>query len=415
MSGSAPSRVAGGEEPAQRTHRRAELAPAVSRLQLGVIQELPHGAHPGVRHPRPFEPLYDFLRGEAGEDAFYLGVQLVAVLDAPGVLVEAMVFRHPLAPQDLLTELLPLALVLYPEEDDFAIPALERPVGRYRRVRSTAAPGLLTTVPGEVRREAHPLSQRLQHRDLKRRAHAHPLASEEGGEHTGVGVHPCCDVCGGDADLGGCFRRTCDGNQPRLALHEQVVGLLLRIRPFLAVARDGAVHQPRVLSPQLFCAEAESCGCTRGEILDEDVGPSHEAMQDLFGLVLPQIQGQRLLGAVEPDEVAGHAHDRFVVTPGEVPYAGTLDLYNSRAEIGELAGGEGGGDRLLQGDDGHTFEGEVRATHRKHLSGPGTYSPSTVSTLIGSPCRASRTTTIGRAKFRIRPFSFLSRSFNKEK
>src|SRR5215210_9320165 len=156
-----------------------------------MIEELPHGAHPGVRHPSPFEPLYDSLRGEAGEDVFYLGVQLVAVLDAPGVLVEALVFRHPLAPQDLLTELLPLALVLYPEEDDFAIPAPERPVGRYRSVRSAAAPGLLTTVPGEVHREAHPLSQRLQHRDLERRALARPLASEECGEHAGVGVHPC--------------------------------------------------------------------------------------------------------------------------------------------------------------------------------------------------------------------------------
>ena len=112
-----------GQEPAQRTHRRAELAPAVSGLQLGVIQELPHGAHPGVRHPRPFEPLNDFVRGEAGEDAFYLGVQLLAVLDASGVRVEAVVFRHPLAPQDLLTEPLPLALVLYPEEDDFTIPS----------------------------------------------------------------------------------------------------------------------------------------------------------------------------------------------------------------------------------------------------------------------------------------------------
>ena len=78
-------------------------------------------------------------------------MQLLAVLDASGVRVEAVVFRHPLAPQDLLTEPLPLALVLYPEEDDFTIPAPERSVGCYRRVCSTAAPWLLTAVPGEVR------------------------------------------------------------------------------------------------------------------------------------------------------------------------------------------------------------------------------------------------------------------------
>jgi hypothetical protein len=65
--------------------------------------------------------------------------------------------------------------------------------------------------------------------------------------------------------------------EPRLALHEQVVGFLLRIGPVFAVARDGAVHQLRMLSRQLFCAEAESSGRARGEILDEDVGPGHEA------------------------------------------------------------------------------------------------------------------------------------------
>src|SRR5918997_3748876 len=48
-----------GSEPAQRSHRRAELEPAVSRLQLGVIQELPHGAYPGVGHPSPIESLCD--------------------------------------------------------------------------------------------------------------------------------------------------------------------------------------------------------------------------------------------------------------------------------------------------------------------------------------------------------------------
>ena len=77
--------VQGGrrEEPAQRTHGRAELAPAVSSLQLGVIEELPNGAHPGVRYPRRFEFLYNLLRGEAGEDAFYIGVQRVTVLHSP--------------------------------------------------------------------------------------------------------------------------------------------------------------------------------------------------------------------------------------------------------------------------------------------------------------------------------------------
>ena len=112
-------------------------------------------------------------------DPLYLGVQLVAVLDAPGVRVETVVLCHPLAPKDLLAEPLPLALVVHPEEDRLPIPALERPVGGYRRVRSTAPPRLLAPLAGEVRREAHPLVQSLEHRDLQRRPLSRPLAPQE--------------------------------------------------------------------------------------------------------------------------------------------------------------------------------------------------------------------------------------------
>jgi hypothetical protein len=36
---------------------------------------------------------------------------------------------------------------------------------------------------------------------------------------------------------------------------------------------------------------------------------------------------------------------------GKVSRPGSLYLYDARAEVGELAGGEGGGDGLLEGDD----------------------------------------------------------------
>jgi hypothetical protein len=55
--------------------------------------------------------------------------------------------------------------------------------------------------------------------------------------------------------------------------------------------------------------------------------------------------------------VAGEAVDDGVVGAGEVPRSGTLDLYDPGAEVGELAGGEGGCDGLLQGDDRDAFKG----------------------------------------------------------
>ncbi len=163
-------------------------------------------------------------------------------------------------------------------------------------------------------------------------------------------------------DLRGGLGGAGDGDEPGLALHQQVVGLLVAVRPGGAVAGDVADDQARVPLPQGLCAEAEPPGRARREVLHEDVGPLDEAAQDLLGAVLLQIQRQGLLGAVEPDEVAGEAFHRPVVSAGEVPHFGALDLDHAGAEVGELAGGEWRGDRLLQGDDRDAFSGSIRRT-----------------------------------------------------
>jgi hypothetical protein len=45
----------------------------------------------------------------------------------------------------------------------------------------------------------------------------------------------------------------------------------------------------------------------------------------------------------------------FTVAAGKVAYARALYLYDPHAEVGELARGERGGDRLLEGDDHDAF------------------------------------------------------------
>jgi len=102
-------------------------------------------------------------------------------------------------------------------------------------------------------------------------------------------------------------------------------------------------------------AKAEPLGRARSEVLDEDVGVLDEAAQYLLGAILLEVEGEGLLGAVEPDEVAGEALDGTVVGSGEVSYLGALDLYHSGAKVGELARGERRGDRLLQRYDRDVF------------------------------------------------------------
>jgi hypothetical protein len=112
------------------------------------------------------------------------------------------------------------------------------------------------------------------------------------------------------------------------------------------------VDEARVPLPQPRGPEAETFGGAGGQVLDKDVGGWDQAPQHLPRPILFQVERHGLLGAVEPDEVARHPLDGLVVVAGKVPGPGALYLYDARAEVGELAGGEGGGDGLLQGDDG---------------------------------------------------------------
>jgi hypothetical protein len=88
-----------------------------------------------------------------------------------------------------------------------------------------------------------------------------------------------------------------------------------------------------------------------GQVLNKDVGGRDQALQHLPRPLLFQVERHGLLEAVEPDEVARHPLDGLVVVTGKVSGPGALYLHDARAEVGELAGGEGGGDSLLQGDD----------------------------------------------------------------
>ncbi|CAM5681067.1 hypothetical protein SALBM311S_05868 [Streptomyces alboniger] len=61
--------------------------------------------------------------------------------------------------------------------------------------------------------------------------------------------------------------------------------------------------------------------------------------------------------------------DGRVVAAGEVALTGPLHLDHPGAEIGELAGGEGGGDGLLQADHRDPGQGTLREAHGAHLYG----------------------------------------------
>ena len=88
------------------------------------------------------------------------------------------------------------------------------------------------------------------------------------------------------------------------------------------------------------------------EVLHEHVGRRHQPEQQLAPPWVLGVERERLLVAVDPDEVRAQAVDAVVVAAGEVAGVRPLDLDHPRAEVGELPGRVRRGDRLFERDDG---------------------------------------------------------------
>jgi hypothetical protein len=195
---------------------------------------------------------------------------------------------------------------------------------------------------------SHPLAQGVEHGDVEGAAGAGALPLVEGGEDARVGVHAGRDVGDRDSDLGGFLGCAGDAEQACLALDEQVIGLLAAVGTVGAVAGDRAVDQVRPAGAQGVGVQAEPFDGARDEVLHEHVGCVDEPLeQRAVGGVL-DVELDALLAAVEPDEVAGLPVHGAVVVTSEVTDGGALDLDDPGAEVGELPGGEGCGDRLLE-------------------------------------------------------------------
>ena len=198
---------------------------------------------------------------------------------------------------------------------------------------------------------AHPLAQRLEHRHLDHRARAGASPHQERGEHTRVRVHAGRDVGHRDAHLDRLVRGAGDRQQPRLGLHEQVVGLAIAVGAGRAVPRDLAHDEPRMRGPQLGRRQPEAPGGAGGEVLDEDVGLFEQPPEHHPRIGVLHVEGQRLLRPVQPHEVRREPSRRRVVAAREVADPGPLDLDDARPEVGELAGGERRRHRLLERQD----------------------------------------------------------------
>ena len=165
-------------------------------------------------------------------------------------------------------------------------------------------------------------------------------------------------------------RRAGDRHESRLALDQQVVGLLVPVRAIRAVARDVADDEPRVAAGERFVREPQPRGGARREVLHQHVGLREQAVEDRRRLRVLDVERQALLAAVRPDEMRREPAHAAVVGAREVADAGALDLDDPGAEVGELARAERRRDRVLERDDGDAFEGKHRDLRQNERGSP---------------------------------------------
>src|SRR5690606_5445550 len=179
-----------------------------------------------------------------------------------------------------------------------------------------------------------------------------------------MGEHAGPEVAGRNADARRLLRRAGDRADAALGLHQHVVGLHPVVgRPGLAIAADVDRDQARIALAQALRAEARALRRTDREVLDPDVRLRQQPVQQGgVGRVL-DVDGERLLAPVQPDEIGAEAVDIVVVIPGEVAVL-PLQLDHARARVGEPAAEEGSGHGLLERDDENAVESTGHALFR---------------------------------------------------
>src|SRR5207248_2527445 len=129
--------------------------------------------------------------------------------------------------------------------DLFAITSTEGTIGGDGGMTGTGARWWRATIGCEVRRIAHPLSESLEHRDFERCPSPRSFTPVERRENPREGVHASRGIRDRDADFRGGFGRAGHRDESRFTLHQQIICLLVTVRPRSTVAGDATYNQTR--------------------------------------------------------------------------------------------------------------------------------------------------------------------------
>ncbi len=248
--------------------------------------------------------------------------------------------------------------------DELPVAGAVGPVGAEERMVEAGALRQLAAVPPHVREVAEPVEHRVEERDLDVRALAGLRAADERGERGDGRVRAGAEVAGGEADAGRLLRRPGDRHESGLALHDEVVGVSLRVRAFRAVAADLDVDDVGAQAADGRLVEPDAGRPPGREVLEEDVGAADEGFQVGAALRVADVELDALLAAVDPDEAAREAGGDRVPPARDVAAARLLDLHDVGAEVGEEPRAERPREPDLARDDANAPEQHARSVVR---------------------------------------------------
>ncbi len=101
---------------------------------------------------------------------------------------------------------------------------------------------------------------------------------------------------------------------------------------------------------QVLRAKSEAIGGARRKVLHEHIGAFEQTGQHILGFRAFQIEGQRFLRPVQPDEMAREPMHGGVVRAREVAVDRPLDLDDPRPQVCQLPCGKRHGHGLFHGD-----------------------------------------------------------------
>ncbi len=177
--------------------------------------------------------------------------------------------------------------------------------------------------------------------------------------------HPSRDVADGNPDADRAEVVAGHARQAAFRLHQQIVGLQFVKRPLVAVTGNRTGDQPGIFLSQLRHREAEPIDRAGRQILNEDISAADHLAENGAVMFLLQVEADRFLAAVEPDEIGALTMHQVVVLAGEIAF-GPFDLDDARAAVRELAGEIGGSNSLFYGNNQQSVE--IRS-HYSHLFG----------------------------------------------